>query len=216
VSEACGFERQWAKALGKPILPVAVEAVSPSGLPSELSTLQIVDYQRRDEDSAFALSGALAQLDPAPPLPEPMPVPPPPPLSYLNSLTDRVAQPVLTQDQQWEIASKLGSGLRSADPEEVDTAREILERFHRRNDLYANIDRMLADMQQGVLRGSVGTARFSGTGHVDTGSNEPGESSGTHEPGWYADPTRKHEWRWFEGDWTHHVSDRGHRSIDPL
>jgi hypothetical protein len=190
--------------------------VSPSGLPSELSTLQIVDYLRRDEDSAWALSGALAQLDPAPPLPKPMPVPPPPPLSYLNSLTDRVAQPVLTQDQQWEIARKLSSGLRSADPEEVNTAQEILDRFQRRNDLYANIDRMLADMQQGVLRGSAGTDRVSGTGQVDTGSNWRAESTGTHEAGWYADPSSKHDWRWFEGDWTHHVSDGGRRSIDPL
>jgi len=36
-------------------------------------------------------------------------------------------------------------------------------------------------------------------------------------PDWYADPTRRHEHRYWDGSkWTEHVSDRGQSSTDPL
>lgn len=34
--------------------------------------------------------------------------------------------------------------------------------------------------------------------------------------GWYPDPTGRHESRYFNGQWTQHVSSRGVNSIDPL
>jgi len=36
-------------------------------------------------------------------------------------------------------------------------------------------------------------------------------------PGWYPDPTRRHDHRWYDGtSWTAHVGDGGRPSIDPL
>jgi hypothetical protein len=38
----------------------------------------------------------------------------------------------------------------------------------------------------------------------------------TAPAGWYPDPTGRHESRYFDGQWTQHVSSRGVNSIDPL
>jgi TIR domain len=93
-STACRHEFEWAAALGKPVLPVAVEP-PPTALPRRFATRQIVDYSdpgHRDR-AAVILSGGLATLPPAPPLPEPLPKPPATPLSYLTDLVDLVSQP---------------------------------------------------------------------------------------------------------------------------
>jgi uncharacterized protein YxjI len=38
----------------------------------------------------------------------------------------------------------------------------------------------------------------------------------THEAGWYADPTGRHELRYYDGsDWTEHVSSHGRQAVDP-
>ena len=68
-SEACRREFDWAAALGKPVLPVAVEP-TPTALPTHFSRRQIVDYSNRDQRAALMLAGALNNIDPAPPLPE--------------------------------------------------------------------------------------------------------------------------------------------------
>lgn len=36
-------------------------------------------------------------------------------------------------------------------------------------------------------------------------------------PGWYPDPTRRHQYREWNGRrWTEHVSDHGRASVDPI
>lgn len=48
---------------------------------------------------------------------------------------------------------------------------------------------------------------------------EPGqpEPLGAPGPGWYPDPGDRHDHRWWDGsDWSHHVSDKGTTSRDPL
>ncbi len=142
-SVACQRELEWALALGKPVLPVAVEHLV-RALPRELSTRQIVDYSEPGENAAYALAGALISLPPAPARPEVLPEPPLAPLSYLTDLVELVVQrEPLTHEQQRQIVTRLQPGLRSADPEEQEGARYILDRFSRRDDLYADIDRML-------------------------------------------------------------------------
>lgn len=47
---------------------------------------------------------------------------------------------------------------------------------------------------------------FSDTAPVTTGP----------PPGWYPDPTGRYEWRWFDGQWTNHVSSRGSAEVDSL
>jgi hypothetical protein len=35
-------------------------------------------------------------------------------------------------------------------------------------------------------------------------------------PGWYPDPTRRHEYRWWSTGWTNHVGDGGRANLDPV
>jgi len=144
-SAACKRELEWGLALGKPVLPVAVEHL-PEALPRHFSVRQIVDYSEPGQEAAFALAGALATLPPAPALPEDLPEPPAAPLSYLTDLVDQVSQPEpVTHEQQRQILTQLQGALRSADPEEQRGAHYILDTFSRREDLYADVDRTLAE-----------------------------------------------------------------------
>jgi hypothetical protein len=146
-SVACQREREWARKLNKPVLPVAVERVLEEALPRELSTLQIVDYSTPGADAAFALAGALSALGPTPPPPEKWPDPPLAPLSYLSEVVDHVAQDEpLTQERQRRILDQLQTALESADPEEQQGGREILDRFSKRADLYADANMSIAQL----------------------------------------------------------------------
>lgn len=146
-SVACKRELAWALALGKPVLPLAVQRL-PEALPNALSTRQIIGYSPSARESAIALAGALANLPAAPPLPQPLPEAPPIPLSYLSGLVDLVAQSEpLTHDQQHQILIDLEPALRSTDEEERRAGRYVLEMFGKRNDLYADVDHGLRRLQ---------------------------------------------------------------------
>jgi hypothetical protein len=145
-SVACKRELEWALALNKPVLPLAVEQL-PDALPRTLSMRQIVDYSQSGKEAAFALAGALGTLPPTPPAPEQLPEPPAAPLSYLSDLVEQVGQPEpLTQQQQHQILIQLEPALRSADAEERRGGRYVLKVFSRRGDLYADVDRTLSQM----------------------------------------------------------------------
>jgi hypothetical protein len=146
-SVACKRELEWALALNKPVLPVGVERL-PQALPPALSMCQIVDYSKPGKEAAFALAGALGTLPAAPPAPEQLSEPPPAPLSYLSDLVEEVGQPEpLTFAQQHQIVIQLQHALRSADPEEREGGCHVLEMFSRRDDLYADADRVLAQLR---------------------------------------------------------------------
>lgn len=146
-SVACRREREWALKLNKPVVPVAVERVLEAALPAELSRLEIVDYSTPGVDAAFALVGALSGLGPAAAPPQEWPDPPLAPLSYLSGVVDRVAQDEpLTQDEQRRILDQLQTALGSADPEEQQGGREILARFSKRADLFADVARRLGQL----------------------------------------------------------------------
>jgi hypothetical protein len=91
VSTACQREFDWAEALGRPVLPMAVETALPA-LPARIARRQIIDYsqpEQRDR-AALILAGGLAAVAVAPPLPNPLPPSPAAPLSYLTALVDLV------------------------------------------------------------------------------------------------------------------------------
>lgn len=145
-SVACKRELEWAVALNKPILPLAVQRL-PEALPRALSMRQIIDYSASGREAAIALAGALANLPAAPPPPQPLPEPPPIPLSYLSGLVDLVAQSeTLTHDQQRELLIDLEPALRSTDEEERRAGHYVLEMFSKRSDLYADIDHNLTQL----------------------------------------------------------------------
>jgi hypothetical protein len=149
-STACGREFDWATALSKPVVPVAVEP-PPAALPRRFAKLQIIDYSDphgRDR-AALALAGALATLPPAPPLPDPLPDAPPPPLSYLIDLIDEVTDAApIDHDRQHVILVSLEPALRSRDREERRGGSDILERFSERRDIFADVDRAITRLRQ--------------------------------------------------------------------
>jgi predicted ATPase len=148
-STACRRECDWAAALNKPMMPVAVEP-PPKALPGRFSRRQIVDYSdRKSRDrAALTLAGGLATLPEAPPLPDPLPEPPPAPLSYLTELADLVSQPEpLDHGQQHRIVHQLDHTLRSVDPEERQAGRDILEMLSSRDNIYADVERTIAKLR---------------------------------------------------------------------
>ena len=152
-SAACTSERTWAHQLNKPVLPVAVTAISPDTLPQDLLQTHYVDYSTPSAEAAFELNNSLNGLPPAGPLPDPLPPPPPIPKSYLNDLTAQVTQPAqLSQDEQHRILNELEQALRSDDPQEQKSAREILDRFGRRQDLLFNVGQRVIELQQSAQR----------------------------------------------------------------
>src|SRR5271166_5221990 len=146
-SVACQRELEWALALHKPVLPVAVSR-HPQALPLTLSMRQIVDYSKSGKKAAVALAGALGTLPAESPAPEQLPEPPAAPLSDLWDLVERMGQPQpLTHAQQHQILIQLQPALRSADPEEREAGRYVRKMFSGRDDLYADVDRTLAQLE---------------------------------------------------------------------
>ena len=147
-SVACKRELEWALALNRPVLPIALERL-PEALPSQLSIRQIVDYSRPGHEAAFALAGGLAAIPPAPPIPEELPKAPLVPLSYLSDLADQVSQAgPLTHEQQRQIIAQVETALRSADREEQQGGQYILDNLSKRGELYADVDRALARLRE--------------------------------------------------------------------
>jgi hypothetical protein len=98
-------------------------------------------------EAAAPIALADGTLPAAPPAPEQLPEAPPAPLSYLSDLAEQVSQPEpLTYAQQHQILIQLQPALRSADPEEREGGRYVLKMFSRRDDLYADVDRTLAEL----------------------------------------------------------------------
>jgi hypothetical protein len=133
-SEACTRERAYARALGKPILPVVVDAIDTNLLPDDLARLQLVLYIEPQPEHAFRLARALASRPSAPPLPEPLPEPPDVPVSYLHGLRDRVRAPSLTLDEQLALIGRLEAAL-ERDAERT-AALNLLRELNDRDDLY--------------------------------------------------------------------------------
>jgi hypothetical protein len=123
-SEACTGERAYARALGKPVLPVVVEHVPPELLPPDLAILHLIDYGEVTADAAFRLAGAVMRCPPAPALPAELPEAPPVPVSYLSSIGDRVRAPALSLDEQLGLVARLRGAVER--DKQRDAAVELL------------------------------------------------------------------------------------------
>jgi len=133
-SEACERERAYARALGKPIVPVVIDVVDTNALPDDLARLQLVLYVDPRPEHAFRLARALASCPPAPPLPQPLPDPPDVPVSYLHGLRARVRASSLALDEQLALIGRLEEALER--DEERAAALELLRELNEREDLY--------------------------------------------------------------------------------
>ncbi|MGB8435055.1 MAG: TIR domain-containing protein [Burkholderiales bacterium] len=138
-SVAVKREYGYATDLGKPILPVVVaEGISAGLLPPALSTVQFVDYQVQDRNSALRLARAISAMPPPKPLPQALPQPPEVPISYLGGLREQVeAITALEFAEQSALLVKLKRSLR--DPDTAKDGRTLLESLRMRRDLFATI-----------------------------------------------------------------------------
>jgi hypothetical protein len=137
-SPACKREYQYAASLGKPLLPVLIADGVSINLPPELSKIQHVDYRHQGKQEAIAVLKALTGLPQPPPLPDPLPEPPPPPLSYLGGLMEQIdASNLLTFEEQAALVVKLKDQFSHGEYREE--VRKLLEKFKKRDDLYARI-----------------------------------------------------------------------------
>jgi TIR domain/Interferon-induced transmembrane protein len=147
-SPACRSECEYAVKLRKPILPITLELV-PSGLfPREIARIQVIDYTRPDEASAFKLATAIFGLPKPAALPNPLPPSPPMPPTRFGDLNDRISAPSLSLQDQLGILGMLEAGLApSSDPDDRQTAAEMLDEMARRQDLYEVAARKLQALQ---------------------------------------------------------------------
>jgi hypothetical protein len=210
-SHASALERQYGSLVGKPLLPVIIRPVLADLLPPDLAPLQAIDYTAPGPNAAFELAGALYSLPPARPLPDPLPDPPPVPISYLSGLSDRVRAATLSLDDQLAVVARLRTAMER--PREREAATELLEAMRQRTDLYhvpaLEIDKLLRE-RPAAAADPVEAPK------VEAPREERRREPASDVPaGWYPDPSKRHELRYFDRDWTRWASDRGTVVDDP-
>lgn len=139
-SYPCQLEYGYADALGKRILPVLLTDINNDFLPPALSRIQFVDYRVQDKKASIGLARALTALPPSTPHPDPLPVPPEAPISGLGRVKERIESTTrLNLDEQAALVLEIKGFYQKLDTQA--TARDLLERFRNRTDLFASIDR---------------------------------------------------------------------------
>jgi hypothetical protein len=191
-SDAAGKERQYARLLGKPLLPVLIEPVLSDILPPDLAELQFVDYTSNSQLTAFQLASALMLLPPTAPLPDPLPPSPSVPVSYMTGLGARIRAESLSLDEQLNLVGELRRALER--PRERQAGIELLRTLRARRDLFYTAGRE-ADELLKLAESAV--------------AKEPRQALSEVRASWHPDPSGRHRYRWFDGYWTNFVSDRG-------
>jgi hypothetical protein len=218
--------------LRRPIVPVQVGTLS-SMRAMPLADLQVVPYRMDDATSGFAVLAAVHQAGARTvPLPEPLPPTPPIPYGYLLALSKKIDVGDLVPAEQVRIIDDLRRALRDEQEEAVraDIIRMLTDMRHKSWTAVV-ADREIEDVlaTHGALSSATPTAEHDGpTGgtpgravpdhdghHLSTGSGKD-EPHRVPPPGWYPDPSRRHQWRWFDQDWTPWASDHGAVVDDPL
>lgn len=155
-SQACKRELEYARNLGKLILPVQLaEELHPNFFPAALSELQYIDYSRGDKRAALALGRAISELPEPSPLPEPLPAPPPAPLSYLVTFMEKIAsEEPLDYKEQLSLVIELRDHYRQGRP--PGEILQMLDRLGKRDDLLAKIALEIDAVGKEIRQGSPG------------------------------------------------------------
>jgi hypothetical protein len=140
-SKPCTEERNYARLLGKTILPVMIsENVIISHFEPELGQIQAIDYSDFDnKHAAIALARAIDQLPAPSPLPIPLPPQPSVPANYLNTLSEKIHKRDLSYQEQSAILSELKRSVN-----DVDSPKDIIplvQYFLKRPDISVQINR---------------------------------------------------------------------------
>ena len=151
-SQACKQGREYARAPGKPVLPVLLsDQVQMTSLPAALSQIQCVDYRLQDKQALSALRRSIKSLPKAPPLPDPLPSPPPIPASYQETLKEMIeTEAALELKDQIFVVYELRNHFRNGRP--ADEITNLLRLLKKRDDLRAKasdeIDSVLDEIRR--------------------------------------------------------------------
>ena len=200
-SDAARAEQMYALKLGKPLLPVMIFSVKTGTLPAHLSNIQLIDFTSPTPLAGFELATALISVNSAPPLPEELPPPPTPPGIY--ELADRVQASDLSVEDQLSIVTRLKVLL--GRPEDRAVGAELLKHMQQRQDLYHVVVQEMAKIEP--------DSRSLNIPEPSSRSADPDPD--IPPPGWYPDPSGRHELRWFDDDWTAYACDSGVVREDP-
>lgn len=100
-SVPCQREYEYARSLGKPILPLVLAEVDYRSLPRDLQEAQLVNFRDRSNEQRRALRDSLRNLPPCPPLPaNALDLEPPVPLDPVGALMDRIHKLTADPDAQ--------------------------------------------------------------------------------------------------------------------
>jgi hypothetical protein len=205
-SEAAAKEREYARNLGKSLLPVQVLPVLADLLPEDIAPLQIIDYTKSGPMTGFQLAAALAAMPLAPPPPDPSPPAPVAPRSRLSELAKRLTSQQLSLEEQLAVVAGLRVSLDHA--REQAAAVQLLQALRRRQDLYYATWRELDELMQRERAHQAEEPLYSDM-------DMPADSTSGVSPGWYPDPSGRHRLRWFDEGWTPYTSDHGPIIEDP-
>lgn len=110
-SKPCMAELNYARALGKPVLPVQIGSVASIRV-TPLADVEMIDYQNPTVDSGIRLVTAVREAqERRQPLPSPLPEEPPVPFAYLMRLASTITGPQLEPHQQTTLLAELKAGL---------------------------------------------------------------------------------------------------------
>src|SRR5450432_572794 len=171
-SYPCRLEYTYAAAVNKVILPVMLDSVDTSVLPSLLATVQFVDYRHADRQSGINLSRALNNIPSASALPDPLPTPPDAPLSPLARLRDEVEAKTLTFQDQAALVLELKGLL--TNPATTVGAHQLLVELRDRHDLFEQpaeeLDALLKQRIPRILAGAQKRPTLPGRGWLAAGA----------------------------------------------
>jgi hypothetical protein len=155
-SDACRLELGYAVALGKPVLPVKITAVSDWQLPELVAPMQVLDFTARQHageaglDCALNLIDAITQMaKDGGPLPDPLPEQPRIPDSYLSDLQRFLQAPELSLKDQEQFLINVRVHLDDDDNDPGELAG-VIGAFLARSDvtyrIHTELDRCLAQL----------------------------------------------------------------------
>lgn len=214
-SKACAAELEYALALGRPLLAVKVAEVAVQLAPPVIANSQIVDYTHRSADSAIGLMSALNMRPRPPALPDPLPVAPPIPISYMNGYLAQVEAESLPYLEQTQLLTQLRGHLR--DEYSHDVALQLITRLRARPDITEAVGREIDGLLATERPNGDGATLSGVSGFATPTAAGAGATAGNQAAGWYPDPTRRAEMRYWSGSaWTDHVSRDGRQFTDPV
>jgi hypothetical protein len=207
-SGACLAESSYAVSIGRPFLAVRIAKVDLVGAPESIRDTQLIDYVADDPASIKGLARAVLHAPPPGPLPQEMPAPPPVPESYRDRFAALFGRDMSMADQVNAFARLK---LDVDNDQNADDARELLRVLHDRPDVAW---RVREDIATYLSRPTAPPPP------PDAGRSPAAPAPGQEPlpvPGWYADPTRRFELRYWDGGrWTGHVGRGGRVFSDPL